>query len=165
MMKQSSRLIAAAVVLGLPASAAMAATGFTASDLNMRTGPSTDYPVVTAIPAGAPVDVLSCSRSWCSVAWLGYQGYSSRSYLDVAGASYAAVPPAMPGPSVVYGEPAYGPAYAYPAPGPRQREALRERREDYRDAMQEQREDYRDAVEDYNDAMEDLRDDAAPGLF
>jgi uncharacterized protein YraI len=61
---------------------AASAQAFTASDLNMREGPGTNYAVVGVIPQGAPVDVLGCMANWCEVSYGGMEGYASRGYLD-----------------------------------------------------------------------------------
>ena len=87
----------AAGALALSAGAAGAAT--VTNDLNLRTGPGTGYRVITAMPAGAYVDVLNCGGAWCRVDWRGTVGYASASYL--AGGGYAAVPP----PPVYYAPP------------------------------------------------------------
>lgn len=71
-------LIAAGIV-GLSAVPAVAAV--VTNDLNLRRGPGTNYNVITAMPAGARVDIDGCSGNWCQVDWRGYSGYASASYL------------------------------------------------------------------------------------
>jgi uncharacterized protein YraI len=88
------RLLYPAIVAAATISqAAVAAPGVAISDVNMRTGPGTGYPVITTIPGGAPVEVLGC-QSWCSVVYRGAEGYVSGRYLQtqVAG-GYQAAPP------------------------------------------------------------------------
>jgi uncharacterized protein YraI len=53
------------------------------TDLNMRAGPSTEFPVVSVLPDGASVNVFGCVRgySWCDVSWRGRRGWASASYL------------------------------------------------------------------------------------
>ena len=97
-------LIAAA---GLVANNAAADPGTATGNVNMRTGPGTGYPVITTIPAGAPIEVLGCP-SWCQVAYAGTQGYVSGRY--VSGAGYV-----QQAPQAYY---APGPTYA-PMPAPR----------------------------------------------
>lgn len=65
------------------ATAAFANPALVTSDLNLRTGPSTGYRVVTAMPDGAIVDVSGCTRgyNWCRVDWNGYRGWASSHYL------------------------------------------------------------------------------------
>jgi len=91
---------AAALAIVLPA-AAQAATAIATSGVNMRAGPSTADPVVTTIPAGAPVQVYGClaDRSWCDTLWVGQRGWVSAAYLNVA---WRAAPPV-----VVYDRTAY----------------------------------------------------------
>jgi uncharacterized protein YraI len=60
-------------------------------DLNMRAGPSTNFPVVDVIPESAPVNVHGCVRgySWCDVSSQGNRGWVSANYLTyAAGGSY-----------------------------------------------------------------------------
>lgn len=53
----------------------------TTSNLNMRTGPGTSYPVILVIPKGATVSVVGYSGSWAQVTYGGRSGYASTSYL------------------------------------------------------------------------------------
>lgn len=73
----------AATTGGLPA-IAEAATAVATANVNMRSGPSTRYPAVVVIPAGARVDIRGClsSANWCDVAAAGYRGWVSGSYLQ-----------------------------------------------------------------------------------
>jgi uncharacterized protein YraI len=52
--------------------------------LNMRAGPSTEFPVVDVLPDGAAVDVHGCVNgySWCDVTWRDARGWVSASYLQ-----------------------------------------------------------------------------------
>ncbi|MEJ8573132.1 SH3 domain-containing protein [Microbaculum marinum] len=54
------------------------------ADLNIRTGPSTRYQVITTVPDGGGVDVYGCVRGydWCDVAWGAYRGWVFADYLD-----------------------------------------------------------------------------------
>jgi len=61
--------------------AAQAAFTHTTSNLNLRAGPGTHYPVKKVIPAGAEIDVHSCGHTWCYTAWAGHQGYVNHDYL------------------------------------------------------------------------------------
>jgi uncharacterized protein YraI len=72
------------------------------TDLNLRSGPGTGYGVVATMPAGADVNVLSCSGAWCRVSWGGAVGYASASYLG-GGRSYAAAPVYASPPVVGFG--------------------------------------------------------------
>jgi uncharacterized protein YraI len=94
-MRRSLRVATAAVFFALSTGTALAAPGVTEGDLNMRRGPGTGYEVITAIPAGAQVEVFDCASNWCEVSWNGYEGFSSRSYLDISSDAYSAGPPAV----------------------------------------------------------------------
>ena len=96
-----SRLRTLALAAGVVvASAGMAAAATVSNDLNLRSGPGTGYRVVDTMPAGAYVNVLGCSGSWCRVSWQGRTGYASASYLGGGGA-YAASPVYVAPPPVV----------------------------------------------------------------
>jgi len=82
---------------------ALAVPGEATGDVNMRTGPGTQYQRIATIPAGAPVEVLGCP-SWCQVVYAGRQGWVSSNYVAAASSrGYA--------PPVYAYEPA--PRYAY----------------------------------------------------
>ena len=65
------------------ATSAFAASAMVTTDLNLRTGPGTNYGRIAAMPGGAIVDVRGCTRgySWCRVYWNGYEGWAASSYL------------------------------------------------------------------------------------
>jgi uncharacterized protein YraI len=95
----------AALLLSAGAAAAMPATAQT--ELNVRSGPGTQYPVVGSIAAGEAVDAGSCTGSWCQVSFSGGSGYANRGYLALAGA-------VAPGVGVaVAPDDAYDNAYTY----------------------------------------------------
>jgi hypothetical protein len=71
-------MFAAAVVA--PA-AAFAATAYTTGAVNLRSGPSTSYPRILTVPAGARINVHGCG-GWCSVTYRGHSGYLSASYVS-----------------------------------------------------------------------------------
>jgi uncharacterized protein YraI len=75
----------AASTVGLPA-IAEAAPAFSTGNVNMRSGPSTRYPPVIVIPVGSRVDIRGClsSANWCDVAYAGYRGWVSGSYLQAS---------------------------------------------------------------------------------
>ncbi|MGF1500477.1 MAG: SH3 domain-containing protein [Paracoccaceae bacterium] len=83
-------LLAARVLLALglatvATSAAQAATASVATaNVNLRAGPSTTYPVVTVVPAGATVATHGCvaDYSWCDIAYGTYRGWVSASFLQ-----------------------------------------------------------------------------------
>jgi uncharacterized protein YraI len=77
-------LLASGAALLLSAGVAAAAPASVRTDLNVRSGPGTQYPVVGSIPAGETVDVGSCTGSWCQVSFSGGSGFANRSYLAMA---------------------------------------------------------------------------------
>lgn len=110
-------LLAASALAGtlLFAGTAVAAPGSTTGNVNMRTGPGTQYGVITTIPAGAPVEVFGC-QSWCQVAYAGSEGYVSGNYITTGYAPEPApAPTAYYRSAPVYTAPLYtAPVYAAP---------------------------------------------------
>ena len=100
-MHTMKRLLLGVGLVALSAGAAAAAPAVVESGVNLRSGPGTGYAVIDTMPAGARVDVTSCTGGWCHVAYNGEEGYASRSYLDLQAATVA--------PGYEY----YGPAYGY----------------------------------------------------
>jgi uncharacterized protein YraI len=96
-------LMASALFGTLAWSAAQAAPGVATGNVNMRTGPGTNYAKITTIPAVASVEVFGCP-SWCQVAFAGAQGWVSSNYI-ATGASGGAYYDA-PAPVVIYDRPA-----------------------------------------------------------
>jgi uncharacterized protein YraI len=85
----------------LLAGASAANAAVVTGDLNLRSGPGTGYGVIDTMPAGAYVDVLGCTGSWCEVAFGGITGYASASYLGGGGGdAYAEAPPVYVAPPV-----------------------------------------------------------------
>jgi uncharacterized protein YraI len=78
------RLLAAALFLIGAPTAALAARGTTTSDVNMRAGPGTDYPLVATVPEDARVNIHGClsDYDWCDVSWSGERGWINAQYLD-----------------------------------------------------------------------------------
>lgn len=70
----------------LPASA-IAANGIATGNVNMRTGPSTKYQVITTIPNRGRVEIYGCLSAyrWCDVSWAGWRGWVSSRYLAARG--------------------------------------------------------------------------------
>lgn len=93
-LKKFTMGIGAATFMLAATTVANAATAVTAATINMRTGPSVSYPVITAIPRGAVVEVYAClrSRPWCDVVWDGWRGWVSARYLRYTGGSYRYTP-------------------------------------------------------------------------
>jgi uncharacterized protein YraI len=63
---------------------AEAAEGFATANVNMRAGPSTQYPAVTVIPAGEPVEIHGCLADvpWCDVEFYGGRGWVAGRYVQ-----------------------------------------------------------------------------------
>jgi uncharacterized protein YraI len=74
---------ATAVVVFLPA--AYAAPGTVTSNVNVRSGPGTNYGVVDTVARGTNVDVQQCQGSWCYIAKPGPDGWISSTYLSAGG--------------------------------------------------------------------------------
>lgn len=78
--------LAVFVLLAAGASVASAATVAVATgNVNLRAGPSTTYPVVTVVPAGARITTHGCisDYSWCDIAFGGTRGWVSATYIQV----------------------------------------------------------------------------------
>ncbi len=77
--------ILAAAAVALP-EVASAAPGYATGNVNLRTGPGTQYGKIVVVPAGAALDVYRCA-SWCNVNYHGYVGWVSARYVS-SGAYY-----------------------------------------------------------------------------
>jgi uncharacterized protein YraI len=64
---------------------AQAAGGYVTGNVNLRSGPGTQYGQITTIPAGSGVTVRGCltGYSWCDVSFAGRRGWVSSNYLQV----------------------------------------------------------------------------------
>lgn len=74
---------ATAVVVFLPA--AQAAPGTVTSNVNVRSGPGTNYAVVNTARRGQSVDVQQCQGSWCFINAGNTSGWVSARYLNANG--------------------------------------------------------------------------------
>ena len=87
-MKTRSLLAVAAfcAALALPGLAAAQSIAYAARDgyTNLRSGPSTNYPVIARVYPGSPVDVLGCldTRAWCDVVIEDIRGWIYASRLE-----------------------------------------------------------------------------------
>ena len=84
---------ATAAVVFLPA--AYAAPGVVTSNVNVRSGPGTNYGVVDTVRRNTQVDVQQCQGSWCFIAKPGPDGWVSAQFLAAGGG--APVNPTQPG--------------------------------------------------------------------
>ena len=89
-MRAHKVLFAGIVAVFVVASVAEAATAWTKSPLNLRTGPGTRYAKIIAMPAGARIEAFNCTN-WCEVFYRGYHGRASARYISFSG--YRAAPP------------------------------------------------------------------------
>ena len=55
---------------------------YTTADLNLRTGPSTSYPIILSMPKGSQVTILDTTYAWPKVRYDTKEGYASPSYLS-----------------------------------------------------------------------------------
>lgn len=83
---------AMAAVVFLPA--AQAAPGTVTSNVNVRSGPGTNFAVVDTARRGQQVDVQQCQGSWCYISKPGPDGWVSANYLSASGGP---VNPSQPG--------------------------------------------------------------------
>ena len=76
--------IAAVGALMLAPAIAQAAEGYSTANVNMRAGPSTQYPAVTVIPAGESVEIHGCLADvpWCDVEFYGGRGWVAGRYVQ-----------------------------------------------------------------------------------
>lgn len=84
----STALIAALLVVPSAAVAGGPPIANTTANLNMRTGPGTNYPILTTIPHGGAVTIFNCTPGfgWCDAAFANTKGWVSARYLDYGGA-------------------------------------------------------------------------------
>jgi uncharacterized protein YraI len=75
---------ALSAVLALP-NLALALDAVAVTDLNMRAGPGSQYPIVATIQSNGAVDILGClpEAQWCQVHWQGHEGWSYSEYLAI----------------------------------------------------------------------------------
>lgn len=83
-MKSILTTAAAVAALLLAPAVAEAAGGFVTANVNMRAGPSTQYPAVTVIPAGESVEIHGCLADvpWCDVEFYGGRGWVAGRYVQ-----------------------------------------------------------------------------------
>jgi uncharacterized protein YraI len=76
--------IAAVGALMLAPAIAQAAEGYSTANVNMRAGPSTQYPAVAVIPAGESLEIHGCLADvpWCDVEFYGGRGWVAGRYVQ-----------------------------------------------------------------------------------
>ena len=75
--------LAALALMGTTA-AAMAAPAYASSNVNVRSGPGSNYRVIDSLRRGERVEVDYCRGSWCYVVKSGPDGWVSANYLERA---------------------------------------------------------------------------------
>jgi len=118
-MKMPTSLLAGAAALLFTTGIAGAATVAANADLNVRSGPGIQYPIIGVIPDGGSAFSSGCRYDWCHVDYRGLSGWSSSAYLT--GSAVALAPPAvsMAPPAVALAPPAVSlapPAVAIASP-------------------------------------------------
>ena len=74
--------IGAAAALMLSGSAYAQSTVTAATDLNIRSGPGSHYPVVGMIDVNGRADLRGCNGNWCQVSYRGAEGWAYGRYLS-----------------------------------------------------------------------------------
>jgi uncharacterized protein YraI len=72
-----------AMLLPVPAQAARP-NGYPVTNVNLRAGPGTDYPVIVTVPGRAPIAILGClaDYTWCDVVFQNARGWMRSIYLQ-----------------------------------------------------------------------------------
>ena len=88
-------------------SIAAAVPGYATGNVNVRTGPGTQYQVIATARAGSGVEILGClpGRAWCDVALGNIRGWMSGRYVQEAPVvveRYAVPRYVRPGPTVSF---------------------------------------------------------------
>jgi uncharacterized protein YraI len=169
-------LAAAAVAAAtMPSIASAQQPAIVTTDVNMRAGPSTEFPVVDVIPDNDQVAVFGCIEEyeWCDVGWRDTRGWVAGEYLryrrDTGYVPLIEYGPTLGLPVVVFSFDTYWDRYYRARPWYRERvrwsrvwrdrrDDRAERREDRREDKAERREDRR---EDRVDRRQDRREDRA----
>ena len=167
-MQQAIKGVFAAFLLAGASGAAWAVPAIVETDLNVRSGPSTGYPVLDTMPAGATVDVVACYSGWCELVWDGFGGFASRAYLAITPGVTVIEPPAgaIVAPGIVVYEARYFDRPIWTSRGHIIRQAIRrdvrqdrrqDLRQDRREVRQERREDRRDIKRDRREDRREVR--------
>lgn len=78
-------LLALGLLAGAAGLAEAATVAVATGNVNLRAGPSTAYPVVTVVPAGARIVTHGCLEgySWCDIAFGGARGWVAANYIRI----------------------------------------------------------------------------------
>lgn len=105
-----TKLLISGLVLVSAAASANAYTSHTTSNVNLRTGPGTQFQSVATLASGLKVEVLSCETSWCHVVGQGVKGWVSSGYLEkvVVNRPIVVVRPVIARPIIIVRPPHHG---------------------------------------------------------
>ncbi len=78
-------LSSSALVLAMSVQSALAVEARARSDVNVRSGPGTEFMRVDTLNGGEQVNITECSGNWCYVQHEGPDGWVSANYLVAAG--------------------------------------------------------------------------------
>jgi len=73
-MDRTKLALLVAASLALSAERAAADPALATSDVNLRSGPGTQYPLVGRIPGGSTVEAVNCNAGWCEAQFSGRAG-------------------------------------------------------------------------------------------
>lgn len=78
-------LFAAALTVAAVSAASAATTSVAVTNVNLRAGPSTVYPAITVVPAGAAITTFGCvaGYSWCDIGFGPYRGWVAANYIQI----------------------------------------------------------------------------------
>lgn len=85
MLRHTLLMAAAAIGVLLAPAVAEAASARITGNVNLRTGPGSQYYKIATLPSGAPVEVFGCLNgyTWCDVGYGGLRGWVTARYLSV----------------------------------------------------------------------------------
>ena len=79
-----SFLSSSALILAMGAQAALAVEAYATNDVNVRSGPGTQFSRLDTLFQGEPVNITECQSNWCYVQHEGPDGWVSANYLAAA---------------------------------------------------------------------------------
>ena len=79
----ASLIVAISTMSGSANAAPPRPNGYPVTNVNLRAGPSTDFPVIVTVPGRAPISILGClaDYGWCDVFVQGSRGWMRSIYL------------------------------------------------------------------------------------
>lgn len=111
-------ILAVSLVFGVAGTAAAQTSTRVTTDLNMRSGPGTEFPVLRVIPRNSPVRVIACNAqvTWCNINFV-TSGWVSANFLAPRPGTPVPLPTPVPPPPPLFPSP--GPIFPGPIfPGP-----------------------------------------------